>query len=121
LIRRFVDPSARILFVSAEQVKEVSQDVGGEPFDVPGVKFGHLEDRCSFDAFVAHYGLTDSALLRVAEAVRGADTDRLDLAPEAAGLYAISRGLSANIDDDDEQLRHGMVVYDGLYSSFRNR
>lgn len=83
---------------------------------MPDVELGHHGDRCSFDAFLEKYQLHDLALLKLAEIVRGADTGRLDLAPEATGLYAISTGLSKNFADDHEQLRHGMVMYDALYA-----
>jgi hypothetical protein len=83
---------------------------------VPGAHFGHEGERCSFDAFIRHYRLADPALDRLATIVRGADTSRLDLAPEAPGLYAISLGLSRSFADDHEMLRHGMVMYDALYA-----
>jgi hypothetical protein len=80
------------------------------------VELGHAGERCSFDAFLQKYELTDPALQRLASIVRGADTSRLDFAPEAAGLYAISLGLSRNFTDDHEMLRHGLVMYDALYA-----
>lgn len=83
---------------------------------MPNVELGHHGELCSFDAFLQKYQLTAPALLKLAQIVRGADTSRLDLAPEANGLYAISVGLSRNFDDDHEQLRYGMVVYDALYA-----
>ena len=121
LIRRFIDPSAHFLYVPAPQVISVAEDVGGTPFDVPGVAFSHVGEGCSFDTFIDKHNLDDPALLKLAEVVRGADTDRLDLAPQAAGLFAISVGLSANIPSDEHMLRHGMVVYDALYRWFRDR
>jgi hypothetical protein len=75
----------------------------------------HVGELCSFDAFLAKYRLKEPALERLAVIVRGADTSRLDLAPQSAGLYAISLGLSANFADDHEMLRHGLVMYDALY------
>jgi hypothetical protein len=75
---------------------------------------------CSFDAFLAKYGLDDPALRQLAEIVRGADTSRLDLTPQSAGLYALSLGLSHNFSDDHEMLKHGMVMYDALYAWCRS-
>src|ERR1700676_1142783 len=92
LIRRFIDPDARILFVPADRVVTVAEAEGGLPFDVPDVELGHHGERCSFDAFLGRYGLEDPALRAVAVIVRGADTNRLDLAPEAAGLFATGPG-----------------------------
>jgi hypothetical protein len=116
LIARFIDPAAEFLYVPADQVMAVAAATGATPYDVPGVELGHLGPQCSFDAFLRRYELADPALARLAEIVRGADTGRLDLAPEAAGLYAISRGLSENFADDHEMLRHGMVLYDALFA-----
>ncbi len=87
---------------------------------MPDVEFTHIGDGCSFDTFIAKYKLTDPALLAVAEVVRGADTDRLDLAAPAAGLFAIWLGLSANVVDDHEMLRYGLVIYDALYRWHRD-
>ena len=115
LIARFVDPEAEFLYVPAGEVLAVADARGGVPFDVPDVHFSHRGERCSFDAFLEHYRLRDPALLELATIVRGADTDELDLAPQAAGLLAISLGLSRLFADDLEMLRHGMVVYDALY------
>ena len=85
-------------------------------YDVPGVEMTHDGDLCSFDAFLKKYGLTDPALQELAVIVRGADTSRLDLAPQSAGLYALSLGLSKTFNDDHEMLMHGMVMYDALYA-----
>ena len=116
LIARFVDPAAEFLFVPASQVISEAERSGAVPFDVPGAELGHVGEHCSFDAVLAKYRLTDPALGRLALIVRGADTDRLELAPEAAGLRALSRGLSLIFNDDHEQLAQGMVVYDALYA-----
>jgi hypothetical protein len=115
LILRFIEPEPEFLFVPAERVLEVAHNAGAIPYDVPGVELSHVGELCSFDAFLAKYRLKDPALERLAVIVRGADTSRLDLAPQCAGLYAISLGLSANFGDDHEMLRHGLVVYDALY------
>jgi hypothetical protein len=116
LLLRFVDPAAEFLYVPAGQVLQVASATGATPYDIPGVEMSHVGDLCSFDAFIAKYQLGDPALQQLATIVRGADTDRLDLAPQSAGLYALSLGLSQVFADDHEMLRHGLVVYDALYA-----
>ena len=116
LIQRFIDPQAEFLYVPADQVLGLAAATGATPYDIPGVAMSHVGDRCSFDAFLAKYRLDDPALARLATIVRGADTDRLDLAPQSAGLYAISLGLSRVMADDQALLRHGLVMYDALYA-----
>lgn len=116
LIARFIDPDAEFLYVPAPEVMKTARETGATPFDVPNVDYGHHGEKCSFDAFVERHRLTDSALLRLAEIVRGADTGRPDLTAQSPGLLAISQGLSAVFADDHEMLRHGMVVYDALYA-----
>jgi rhodanese-related sulfurtransferase len=117
LVARFVDPEAEFLYVPSKEVLKAAKEKEAIPYDVPDVHFSHDGERCSFDAFLGNYRLTgDPALARLAFIVRGADTARLDLAPQAAGLLAVSLGLSRNFKDDHEMLRHGMVVYDALYA-----
>ena len=96
LISRFVNPEAEFIYVPAAEVSKVAADVGGTPYDIKGVKFGHVGDQCSFDAIVDTYGIEDPALDRLATIVRGADTSRPDLTPQCEGLLAISYGLSSN-------------------------
>jgi rhodanese-related sulfurtransferase len=115
VVRRFVDRDAVIHFVSAEWVKEAAVELDAIPFDIPDTTFSHDGELCSFDAFLARFALADPALARLAEIVRGADTGRLDLAPQAAGLLAISLGLSAVENDDLAMLETGLVLYDALY------
>ncbi|MEM5326426.1 chromate resistance protein ChrB domain-containing protein [Paraburkholderia sp. JHI2823] len=116
LIARFIDKEPEFLYVPRDEVKRLAQQTGAIPFDVPDVELGHHGELCSFDAFLRKYQLDEPALIRLASIVRGADTGRLDLAPEATGLYAISIGLSRNFTDDHEQLQQGMIVYDALYA-----
>ena len=116
LISRFINPNARFIYVPPDQVTAVAEEIGGIPYDIKGTEFGHVDDRCSFDAIVRIFDVKDPVLDRVATVVRGADTSRRDLAPECEGLYAISFGLSANFPDDHEMLRHGLVIYDALYT-----
>jgi hypothetical protein len=120
LIKRFIDPEAEFLYVPTAEVVRVAETTGATPYDIPGVEMGHVGERCSFDAFVAKYRLDDPALQRLASIVRGADTSRLDLTPQSAGLYAISLGLSHVFPDDHEMLRHGLVMYDALYAWCRS-
>jgi rhodanese-related sulfurtransferase len=121
LISRFIHPGAEFIYVPADQVLTVAQETGGTPYDIKGVQFGHVGDRCSFDAIVAAYDIHDPALDHLATIVRGADTSRPDLTPQCHGLLAISYGLSSNFPDDHEMLRHGMVVYDALYTWCRQQ
>src|SRR5262245_61028509 len=116
LVSRFVNPDAEFIYVPANDVPKVARDVGGTPYDISDVEFGHVGDRCSFDAIVSAYDIHDAALDRLATIVRGADTSRPDLTPQGGGLLAISYGLSANFPDDHEMLKHGMVMYDALYA-----
>ena len=115
LITRFIDQSPEFLYVPSDRVLRIAEETGAVPYDVPGVELGHVGELCSFDAFLAKYQLADPALQRLAAIVRGADTSRLDLTPQSAGLYAISVGLSRNFADDHDMLKHGMVMYDALY------
>lgn len=115
LVRRFVDPDAEFLYVPPSEVLQVAQEREAEPYDIPDVRFSHVGDKCSFDAFLATFRLRDPALDELALIVRGADTGRPDLAPQSAGLLAISLGLSRNFADDHAMLEQGMVVYDALF------
>ncbi len=116
LIARFIDPQAEFLYVPAGEVMTVAKEQGATPYDVPGVEYGHVGDRCSFDAFLKKHNLADPALHKLAAIVRGADTGRPDLTPQSHGLLAISLGLSRNFGDDHEMLRVGMIMYDALYA-----
>jgi hypothetical protein len=120
LIARFIDEAPEFLFVPAPRVLAVAQETGAIAYDVPGVELTHVGEACSFDAFLRKYGLHDAALQHLALIVRGADTSRLDLTPQSAGLFAISLGLSAVFADDHEMLRHGLVMYDALYAWCRS-
>lgn len=115
LIRRFIDPAARFLFVTPSEVEAVAERFGATPFDVENVTYTHRGELCSFDAILQDFGLRTVALDRLAQVIRAADTDRHNLAPQAAGLLAISVGLSRQYKDDLAQLAAGMVVYDALY------
>jgi hypothetical protein len=120
LIARFIDREPEFLYAPATDVLEVAAETGAIPYDVPGVELSHIGDRCSSDAFLSKYGLADPALIQVADIVRGADTSRLELTPQSAGLYAISLGLSRVFQDDHDLLKHGMVMYDALFAWCRH-
>lgn len=115
LIRRFLDPRAVILFVAPAEVVGVAKRHNAAPFDIEDVFWSHRGELCTFDVLLAEFGLNIPALDRLATIVRGADTARLDLAPEAAGLLAASLGLSRMFSDDLEQLDAGMLLYDAFY------
>lgn len=116
LIRRFVDPNALFLFVSPSEIAGVAEGFGATPFDVDGVFWSHRGELCSFDVMVEELGLSGfAALERLAVIVRGADTARPEIAPQAAGLLAASLGLSRMYSDDLEQLEAGMLLYDAFY------
>lgn len=120
LIRRFVDPAAEIHFVAHGWVKEAAEELGGIPFDIPDVAFSHVGETCSFDTFLDLFGLEAPGLRELAVIVRGADTDRHQLSPQAPGLLAVSLGLSLAYEDDLEQLEAGMILYDALYAWCRS-
>jgi hypothetical protein len=116
LIARFIDQAAEFLYVPATDVLRIAQETGAMPYDIPGVELSHVGEMCSFDAFLSKYDLNEPALNHLAVIVRGADTSRLELTPQSAGLYAISLGLSYNFLDDHEMLEAGMILYDALYA-----
>ena len=116
LIKRFIDPEAEIIYVPYAEVLEQAAVLGAIPFDLPNVEYSHYDDQCTFDYFLKKHQLKDPALHRIAAIVRGADTDRHDFAPQAAGLEAIFSGLAYNSKDDHQLLELGMTIYDGLYS-----
>ena len=117
LIRRFIDPEARFLYVPTERVFDVAATTGATAYDIPGAEpFSHDGELCSFDALLRVYELKVPGLDMLAVIVRGADTARLDLAPQAAGLLALSLGLSANFPDDHAMLEHGLTMYDAFYA-----
>jgi rhodanese-related sulfurtransferase len=115
LIRRFVDPQAVFLFVTASEVSAVAERFDATPFDIENVHWSHRGERCTFDLMIEEFGLSSAPLDRLGTIVRGADTARLDLAPEAAGLLAVSLGLSRMYADDLAQLEAGMLLYDAFY------
>lgn len=116
LIRNFIDPTAVFFYVPFDRVIEKAAEINAIPFDVPGVELSHKNSHCTFDALIEKYKLDDAALQIMAPIVRGADTDRHNLASQASGLWAIAAGMAQNIKDDQELLKAGMVIYDALYT-----
>jgi hypothetical protein len=116
LIKHFVDSEAEFIFVPKDQVFEEARRLDAIPYDIQGAEYSHYGEECTFDYVVKKHQVTDKAVLEIAKIVRGADTHRFDLAPQSAGLWAISAGLSVNFNDDLEQLEMGMKLYDALYS-----
>lgn len=116
LIKNFVDKEAEFIYVPKEQVFEKAQELSATPYDIPGAEYSHYDNECTFDFILKKHDLEDIALHQLAKIIRGADTDRFDLAPQAAGLWAISAGLSYNYKNDLEMLAIGMKIYDALYS-----
>lgn len=119
-ILRFIDPAAEIHFVPAGDVRAAAERLHALPFDVADVRFSHRGERCTFDTLLDEFGLDDPPLRRLSVIIRGADTGRLDFAPEAAGLLAASLGLSRLCADDRTMLSHGMILYDALYAWARD-
>lgn len=116
LIKRFIDPKAEIIYVPFEDVVSKAKELRATPFDIPGVEYTHYGDQCTFDYFIRKHKIKDPAVKAMAPIVRGADTDRHDMAPQASGLWAISAGLAFNIKNDDDLLEKGLFIYDALYS-----
>lgn len=116
LIDRFIDGGAEIIFVPAAEVLQKAAEYNAIPFDIAGVEYTHEGDLCTFDYFLKKHALNDPVLQQLAIIVRAADTDHFELAPQAAGLWAISAGLSYNHTDDHQLLEIGKKMYDALYS-----
>jgi hypothetical protein len=117
LIKRFVDPKAEFIFVPVEKIDEVVKKEKAIPYDAPNIELTHHGDKCSFDAIVERYGITDPVVLELAKIVRAADQDRLEMAPEAAGLEAIMTGIGMGSKDDHEAIETARPVYEALYTN----
>ena len=115
LIKNFIDKNAEFIYVPFDEVKTRAAKLKAIPFDIPGVEFTHYKDKCTFDYFIQKYKIDDPAIHTLAVIVRGADTDRHDIAPQASGLWAISSGLAHITKNDKELLEKGMMIYDALY------
>jgi len=116
LIKNFVDKEAEFIYVPKEKVFEKAKELNAIPYDIPGAEYSHYGDNCTFDYIIKKHAIKDEAVSQISLIVRGADTDRFDLASQSAGLWAISAGLSYNYNDDHEMLAIGLKIYDALYS-----
>ena len=116
LIKRFIDKDAEIIYVPFDDVIPKSKELNAIPFDIAGVEYTHYTDECTFDYFLKKHDLSDEALQIIAPIVRGADTDKHEIASQSSGLWAISAGLAYNFKNDEELLEKGMLIYDALYS-----
>ena len=116
LIKNFIDKDADFIYVSKGQVFDKAAELNAIPYDIPGAEYSHYGEECTFDYFIKKHELDDPAFQQLSIIVRGADTDRFELADQSAGLWAISAGLSHNYKDDHEMLAVGMKIYDALYS-----
>lgn len=116
LIKRFVDSNAEFIYVPKDEVFRKATELQAIPYDIHGAEYTHEGDDCTFDFIVKKHQLDDPAIRQIAAIVRGADTASFQLAPQSAGLWAISAGLSYNYPDDHELLAIGMKIYDALYS-----
>jgi hypothetical protein len=116
LIKRFVDKNAEFIYVPFEKVLDKAKELDATPFDIPNVEYTHYGDQCTFDYIVKKHKIKDAAIRTLSVIVRGADTDRHDIASQASGLWAISAGLAYDTKDDHELLQKGMMIYDSLYS-----
>lgn len=120
LVRRFVDRDSKFYFVASEWVSAIAEESGAIAFDIPGARFSHEGELCSFDAFLKIFEIDDPALHAMAPIIRGADTGRLDLAPECAGLLAAALGNAASGKTDLEVMSQGFAIYDALYAWAKN-
>jgi AraC-like DNA-binding protein len=116
LIKRFIDREAEFIYAPAEEVLRKAKELKATPYDINDVEYTHYGDHCTFDYFVKKHQIKDEAVQKISIIVRGADTDKFDLALQSAGLWAISAGLSHNYSNDHEMLEKGMIIYDALYS-----
>ena len=116
LIKNFVDAQAEFIYVPREKVIEESKRIGAIPFDIPGVEYTHVGEQCTFDFIVRKHQIDEPAIHTLADIVRAADTHRFSSSAQSAGLWAISAGLSQNIQNDYELLEVGMKIYDALYT-----
>lgn len=116
LIKNFVDKDAEFIYVPKDKVFDQANELKAIPYDLPGAEYTHEGESCTFDYIVKKHKLSDPVIHQIAEIVRAADTDKFGLAPQAAGLWAVSAGLSYNYKNDHEMLSIGMKIYDALYS-----
>ena len=116
LIKNFVDKDAVFIYVPKEEVFDKAKELDAIPYDIPGAEYSHEGEFCTFDYILKKHNLKDPVLMQLGLIIRGADTYRFDIAMQAAGLWAISAGLSYNYKEDHEMLEVGLKIYDALYS-----
>jgi len=116
LIKSFVDIDAEFVYVPKELVFDKAKEINAIAYDIPGAEYSHYDNQCTFDFIIKKHQLNEPALHQLAQIVRGADTNSFHLAPQSAGVWAISAGLSYNYTNDHEMLEIGMKLYDALYS-----
>jgi hypothetical protein len=120
LIKRFVDPGAEFLFVPEGELLATANRDNATPFDatrLKEVKLNHRGDRCTFEAILEDFQLSDPALQRLGRIVRAADVKGQEsVAPEGLGLRAIAQGFDALGLSDEERLRRQFPMYDALYA-----
>jgi hypothetical protein len=117
LIKKFIDPKAEFIFVPIEKIDEVMKKEKAIPYDAPNIELTHHGEKCSFDAIVEKYKISDPAVLELAKIVRAADTDKMEMAPEAAGLEAIMTGIGITAKDDHEAIEKARPIYEALYTN----
>jgi len=117
LINRFVDPKAEFIFVTVEKIEEIVKKEKAIPYDAPNIELTHHGEKCSFDAIVEKYKITDPVVLELAKIVRAADTDKMEVAPEAAGLEAIMTGIGIASKNDHEAIEKARPIYEALYTN----
>ena len=116
LIKKYIDEEAEFIYAPKDQVFDLAKRLNAIPYDISGTEYSHEGENCTFDYIIKKHQINDPVVMQLATIVRGADTNRFDLAPQVAGLWAISAGLSYNYRDDYEMLELGMKIYDALYS-----
>jgi hypothetical protein len=125
LIKRFVDPQAEFLFVEEEDLLDESKRQGATPFDAPkieAIKLNHRGPRCTFEAVIEDYSISDAAIQRLALIVRAADIKGQEgVAPEGIGLRSIAQGFATMGLSDEDRLAQQFPVYDALYAFVQSK
>jgi hypothetical protein len=119
LIRRFIDPQARLKFVSA---KGYEQEPGELRFDMFEAEFTHIGDRCTFEVLIERMDLRDPALVAIGEIVH--DLDLLDDKfgrEETPGIRSTIDGICTVARDDEQRIAAATPMLDGLHSHFSLR
>lgn len=120
LIRRFIDPEARILFADRDWAVDVAVEMGGVAFGFPGAPVEQAGEHCCFDVLLKRYSMNDPGLVKFANIVRDASIGRGDGAPETAGVLAATRGASMLASSDAEKIDRCSNLYDAVYARLRH-